>query len=109
MQNKYFGAVSAKLRVFYGYKYSRIAVWTLFSFIAFYDLYIVMNQIYAAKKEVFVYGETNTRPLTVNIRKDIINKIDKRIEAREKILGEDLSKSYKNPFLPYSSKQPPVP
>lgn len=109
MQNKYFGTVSAKLKSLYGYKYSKIAIWALFSFIAFYDLYMAMNQIYDAKKEVFVYGEANRKPLTVNIRKDIINKIEKRLEAREKILGEDLGKSYKNPFLPYSSDQPPVP
>ncbi len=109
MQNKYFGAVSAKIKAFYGYKYYKIAIWALFSFIAFYDLYMAMNQIYSAKKEVFIYGEANGKPLTVNIRKDIINKIEKRLEAREKILSEDMGKSYKNPFLPYSSDQPPVP
>lgn len=109
MQNKYLRVVSAKIKAFYEYKYYKIVVWTLFSFIAFYDVYMAMNQIYDAKKEVFIYGEANKKPLTVNIRKDIINKIEKRLEAREKILGEDLGKSYKNPFLPYSSEQPPVP
>lgn len=110
MQNKYLETASAKLKHLYGYKYSKIIIWVLFSLIVFYDLYTAMNQIYGAQKEVFVYySEASDKPLTVNIRKDIINKIDKRLEAREKILGENLGKSYKNPFLPYSSDQPPVP
>lgn len=107
MQNKYLEAASAKLKVFYGYKYSKIAIWAVFFLIVFYDLYMAMNQIYGAKKEVFVYGGANARPLTVNIRKDIINKIEKRLEARQKILDEGISKSRRNPFLPYSSPNTP--
>lgn len=103
MQNKYLEEAAAKLKHLYGYKYSRIIIWALFSFIVFYDLYMAMNQIYGAKKEVSVYGEASGKSLVVNIRRDIINKIEKRLEAREKILSEDLAKSYPNPFLPYSS------
>lgn len=106
MQNKHFQAVLAELKHFYGYKYSKIIVLAFFSLVVFYDLYLAVNQVYDAEKEVFIYGETNSRPLTVNIRKDIISRIEKRLEAREEILNESLAKTRPNPFLPYSSANP---
>ncbi len=103
MQNKYYGAIFTKLKTLYRYKYFKFTIWIIFSLVAFYELYIAINQIYGARKDVFVYGEASTKPIIVNIRKDIINKIEKRLDGREKNLDKDLNSSYTNPFFPYSA------